>query len=60
MANTTSFTSLKQRCKTDDLSVDAETLGKQLRLHLHRGIGYMAVNGFIKRIEDLVRLTKEA
>ena len=51
---------LKQRCKNDGLSVDTDTLIKQLRLHLHRGIGYMAVHGFIKRIDDLVRLTKEA
>ncbi len=50
---------LKQRCKNDGLPVDTETLIKQLRLHLHRGVGYMAVHGFIKRIDDLVRLTKE-
>jgi len=51
---------LKQRCRNDGLPVDTETLTRQLRLHLHRGIGYMAVHGFIKRIDDLVRLTKEA
>lgn len=50
---------LKQRCKNEDLPVDTETLIKQLRLHLHRGVGYMAVHGFIKRIDNLVRLTKE-
>lgn len=51
---------LKQRCKNDGLPVDTETLIKQLRLHLHRGIGYMAVHGFIRKIDDLLRLTKEA
>ena len=51
---------LKQRCKDDGLDVRFETLNRQLRLHLHRGIGYMAVHGFIKRVDDLVRLTKEA
>ena len=51
---------LKQRCKIDGLDVESETLNRQLRLHLHRGIGYMAVHGFIKRIDDLVRLTSEA
>ena len=50
---------LKQRCKNDSLGVDADTLGKQLRLHLHRGIGYMATPGHIKRVDDLVRLAKE-
>ena len=51
---------LKQRCKNDGLDVSSDTLNRQLRLHLHRGIGYMAVHGFIKRVDDLVRLTKEA
>jgi len=51
---------LKQRCKNDGLDVSSDTLNRQLRLHLHRGIGYMAVHGFIKGIDDLVRLTKEA
>jgi DNA sulfur modification protein DndE len=49
---------LKQRCKNDGLDVGFDTLNRQLRLHLHRGIGYMAVHGFIKRVDDLVRLTK--
>jgi DNA sulfur modification protein DndE len=51
---------LKQRCRNDGLDVGTETLNRQLRLHLHRGIGYMAAHGFIKRIDDLVRLTKKA
>ena len=51
---------LKQRYKIDGLDVESETLNRQLRLHLHRGIGYMAVHGFTKRIDDLVRLTSEA
>lgn len=33
---------LKQRCHTDGLPTDQETLATQLRLHLHRGIGYLA------------------
>lgn len=41
------------------LPVETETLIKQLRLHLYRGVGYMAVYGVIKRIDDLVRLAKD-
>ncbi|NEO65267.1 MAG: DNA sulfur modification protein DndE, partial [Moorea sp. SIO4G2] len=33
---------LKQRCHNDGLSFEPETLGNQFRLHLHRGIGYLA------------------
>ena len=33
---------LKQRCHNDNLGSDSETLATQLRLHLHRGIGYLA------------------
>ncbi|ASC69454.1 hypothetical protein XM38_003810 [Halomicronema hongdechloris C2206] len=34
---------LKQRCHNDNhLGTDPDTLATQLRLHLHRGIGYLA------------------
>ena len=45
---------LKQRCCNDGLGVDKETLATQFRLHLHRGIGYLAADPRIKRIEDMV------
>ncbi len=44
---------LKQRCYNDGLGVDKETLATQFRLHLHRGIGYLAADPRIKR-EDMV------
>jgi DNA sulfur modification protein DndE len=47
---------LEQRCIEDGLPTDRETLGIQLRRHLHRGIGYLSANSNIKRIEDLVKL----
>ena len=49
---------LKQRCYYDTLGTDKETLATQLRLHLHRGIGYLAGDPNIKNIEDLVLLAK--
>jgi DNA sulfur modification protein DndE len=32
---------LRQRCHTDGLPLDDETLATQFRLHLNRGIGYL-------------------
>jgi DNA sulfur modification protein DndE len=47
---------LKQRCYNDNLGTDKETLVTQFRLHLHRGIGYLAGDLNIKKIEDLIEL----
>lgn len=47
---------LKQRCYNDGLATDPETLATQFRLHLHRGIGYLAGNPNLKKIEDLASL----
>jgi DNA sulfur modification protein DndE len=49
---------LKQRCHNDGLKLDKETLASQFRLHLHRGIGYLAGDPNIKKIEDLVALAQ--
>jgi DNA sulfur modification protein DndE len=47
---------LKQRCHQDGLGTDPETLATQLRLHLHRGIGYLAGDPHLKTIEDFCGL----
>jgi DNA sulfur modification protein DndE len=47
---------LKQRCYNDGLGTDKETLLLQFRLHLHRGIGYLAGDPSLKKIEDLIEL----
>jgi DNA sulfur modification protein DndE len=47
---------LKQRCHNDGLGTDKETLKTQFRLHLHRGIGYLAGDSNLKKIEDLVSI----
>ena len=47
---------LKHRCRNDGLDTDKETLISQFRLHLHRGIGYLAGDPNIKRIEDLIEM----
>ena len=48
---------LKQRCYQDGLGTDKETLARQFRLHLHRGIGYLAGDLKIKKIEDLIDIS---
>lgn len=50
---------LKQRCQQDKLGTDKETLATQFRLHLHRGIGYLAGEQKLKKIEDLIQFTLE-
>jgi DNA sulfur modification protein DndE len=48
---------LYQRCHNDGLGTDQKTLAQQFRLHLHRGIGYLAADPNIKNIESLIKLT---
>ena len=50
---------LKQRCYQDGLGTEADTLKQQFTLHLHRGIGYLAGDGKIQQIEDLVILSMD-
>lgn len=47
---------LKERCVRDGLGTDPETLSTQFRLHLHRGISYLAGNRNIRSITDLIAL----
>lgn len=42
---------LKQRCHKDGITLNQENLSIQFRLHLHRGIGYLAAD--FKKIQDL-------
>lgn len=47
---------LRQRCHHDDLPLDDDTLNHQFRLHLHRGIGYLAGDRQLRTIADLLSL----
>lgn len=47
---------LKERCVRDGLGTDSETVAQQFRLHLHRGISYLAGNKELRRIDNLVGL----
>jgi len=47
---------LKVRCEQDGLGTAEDVLAKQFRLHLHRGIGYLATPHLIRSMADLVKL----
>jgi len=48
---------LKERSVREGLDLTDEVLLRQFRLHLHRGISYLATPQAIRSISDLVRLT---
>lgn len=50
---------LKERCLTDGLGVDDETLTTQFRLHLHRGIAYLANDRSIRSVAALTATALE-
>jgi DNA sulfur modification protein DndE len=45
---------LRWRCYQDGLPLDEDTLQQQFRLHLHRGIAYLAGDKKLQQIEDLI------
>jgi len=47
---------LKERCMRDGLELSPESLQRQFRLHLHRGISYLATPNKIRSIGDLLNL----
>lgn len=50
---------LKERCVRDGLGTDSEMLARQFRLHLHRGISYLAGNKTLRKIADLISLAHQ-
>ena len=50
---------LKERCERDGLGTSDDVLARQFRLHLHRGIGYLAAPQSIRSISDLIRLASD-
>jgi DNA sulfur modification protein DndE len=48
---------LKERCAMDGLGTSDDVLLREFRLHLHRGISYLATPQAIRSIADLVRLS---
>lgn len=50
---------LKQHCLHDGLGMTDDVLASQFRLHLHRGISYLASPQTIRSAGDLIRLLQE-
>lgn len=48
-----------QRCINDGLGTDPATLSKYFRLHLHRGIDYLAASQVVRNSTDLLQLVLE-
>lgn len=46
---------LKQRCKNDGIELTTEAFAQQFKLHLHRGISYLAGDPQVVNIGGLVR-----
>jgi DNA sulfur modification protein DndE len=51
---------VKQRCFEDGLGDDEETVVQQLRLHLHRGLSYLAGDRKLRSIADLIERADRA
>lgn len=51
---------LIERCIADGIKPTKPNLQKQFRLHLHRGIAYLATPYKIRSISDLIGLVREA
>ena len=51
---------VKERCIRDGLETDDETVTEQLRLHLHRGVAYLASDRSIREVGDFIALARAA
>jgi DNA sulfur modification protein DndE len=47
---------LTERCARDGLGTAADVLARQFRLHLHRGISYLATPHLVRSAADLIRI----
>ena len=55
------FALLPERCILDGIDIeDDAAVNRQFRLHLHRGIGYMATPNRIRSTADLVGIAMES
>lgn len=48
---------LIQRCKQDGFKLTNKNLNEQFKLHLHRGIAYLANNSKLNNIADMLALS---
>jgi DNA sulfur modification protein DndE len=46
---------LRERCHRNGLGIEPDVLAHQFRLHLHRGIGYLAGNRSVRSVADMFK-----
>ena len=51
---------VRERCVSDGLKASDEVVAKQFRLHLHRGLSYLATPNAVRNIGDLVAMASES
>ncbi len=51
---------LKERCVQDRQEISDKELNRHFRLHLHRGISYLAAPNAVRSIVDLVALVRKS
>jgi DNA sulfur modification protein DndE len=51
------FALLVQRCKQDGFKLTNKNLNEQFKLHLHRGIAYLANNSKLNNVADMLALS---
>lgn len=51
------FALLVERCKQDGFKLTKKNLNEQFKLHLHRGIAYLANNSKLNNIADMLALS---
>lgn len=51
---------VRQRCLEDGIPIDDENVAAQLRLHVHRGIAYLAGDRKLRHISDLLERVERA
>lgn len=49
---------VKERCIQEGLGTDDETVADQFRLHLHRGVAYLAADRSLRGVADLITLAQ--
>jgi len=50
---------VRQRCHEDGLGTEPETLATYFRLHLHRGLAYLATDRSLQDVGDLLRRVRD-
>ena len=51
---------VRERCVSDGLEASDEVVAKQFRLHLHRGISYLATPNAVRNIGDLIAMASQS